>query len=77
MRSKSYAQNSTEDKEVKYPWDMPTEHTKMKIATEIYRQMKEIKGISREEILQRFMTDANVSKAGAPTYFRLIKAAWT
>lgn len=48
--------------------------SKMDIATEIYKQMMKTKGITRKEILEKFMTDAKLSKAGSSTYFQLIKA---
>lgn len=48
--------------------------TKMMIATEIYKRMKKVKGITRKEILEAFVVDAKLSKAGASTYYQLIKA---
>jgi hypothetical protein len=54
--------------------DVPVERTKMEIATEIYLSMKKTKGITRKEILERFVSEAKLSKAGSSTYFQLIKA---
>jgi hypothetical protein len=53
----------------------PVEHTKMDIATEIYKQMMKTKGMTRKEVLEQFILQAKLSKAGASTYFQLIKAA--
>jgi hypothetical protein len=54
--------------------ELTAERSKMEIATDIYKQMKKTKGITRKEILERFMAEAHLSKAGASTYFQLIKA---
>lgn len=48
--------------------------TKMVIATEIFKRMKKVKGVTRKEILDAFIVDAKLSKAGASTYYQLIKA---
>jgi hypothetical protein len=48
--------------------------TKMEIATEIYKRMKKVTGITRKEILDEFVAVAKLSKAGASTYYQLIKA---
>lgn len=48
--------------------------TKMDIATDIYQRMKKNKNITRKEILEQFISEAKLSKAGASTYFQLIKA---
>lgn len=48
--------------------------TKMVIATEIYKRMKTVKGITRKEILDAFVAEAKLSKAGSSTYYQLIKA---
>lgn len=53
----------------------PVERTKMDIATEIYKQMMKTKGMTRKEVLEQFIVQAKLSKAGASTYFQLIKAA--
>lgn len=51
------------------------ERTKMDIATELYKQMMKTKGMTRKEVLEKFIAEAKLSKAGASTYFQLIKAA--
>jgi hypothetical protein len=48
--------------------------TKMEIATEIFIRMKKTKGMTRKEIITAFVVDAKLSKAGASTYYQLIKA---
>ncbi|WP_407928269.1 hypothetical protein [Collimonas silvisoli] len=47
---------------------------KMVIATEIYKRMKAVKGVTRKEILDIFVAEAKLSKAGASTYYQLINA---
>jgi hypothetical protein len=48
--------------------------TKMEIATEIFKRLKKVKGTTRKEIIDHFVADAKLSKAGASTYYQLIKA---
>ncbi|WP_016834601.1 hypothetical protein [Herbaspirillum lusitanum] len=55
--------------------EKPNERTKMDIATEIYKQMMKTKGMTRKEVLAKFIAEAKLSKAGASTYYQLIKAA--
>lgn len=52
----------------------PDSRTKMEVATEIYRRMKKEKNVTRKEIVEQFVAEAKLSKAGASTYFQLIKA---
>jgi hypothetical protein len=47
--------------------------TKMDIATEIFKRMNK-NGATRKEILDVFVAEAKLSKAGASTYYQLIKA---
>lgn len=54
--------------------EISAERTKMDIATEIYLEMKKMKDFSRKDVLERFVVEAKLSKAGASTYFQLIKA---
>lgn len=49
--------------------------TKMAQATEIYRKMNRKKGTTRKEIIASFIDDIGLSKAGAATYYQLIKKA--
>jgi hypothetical protein len=46
---------------------------KMEIATAIFKQMTKIKGVTRKEIIDRFVAEAKLSKAGASTYYQLIR----
>ncbi len=48
--------------------------SKMAIATDIYNRMIKQKGITRKDIIAKFMAEAKLTKAGARTYFQLIKA---
>lgn len=48
--------------------------TKMEIATEIFKQMKKGKGVTRKEIIDQFVAEAKLSKAGASTYYQLVKS---
>lgn len=48
--------------------------TKMEIATEIFKRLKKVKGITRKEIIDQFVVEAKLSRAGASTYYQLIKA---
>lgn len=48
--------------------------TKMVVATEIYKRMSSVKGVARKDIIQKFIDDVKLTKAGASTYYQLIKA---
>ncbi|WP_371136933.1 hypothetical protein [Cupriavidus oxalaticus] len=48
--------------------------TKMVVATEIYKRMIGVKGVTRKDIIQRFIEEVKLTKAGASTYYQLIKA---
>ena len=54
--------------------EISAERTKMDVATEIYEEMKKKKDFNRKDVLDRFVVEAKLSKAGASTYFQLIKA---
>lgn len=62
------------DKKSKPAMAKPTEPSKMETATEIYKRMMQTKGMTRKEVLVEFVSTAKLSKAGASTYFQLIKA---
>jgi len=47
--------------------------TKMDRATELFRQMSMNKDVQRKDIVERFMNDIGLTKAGAGTYYQLIK----
>ncbi len=48
--------------------------SKMAIATDIYNRMIKQKDVTRKDIIAKFMEEAKLTKAGARTYFQLIKA---
>nr|WP_156173748.1 hypothetical protein [Cupriavidus basilensis] len=48
--------------------------TKMMVAVEIYKRMVAVKGITRKDIIQKFIDEVKLTKAGASTYYQLIKA---
>lgn len=47
--------------------------TKMLVATEIYKRMIGVKGVTRKDIIQKFIEEVNLTKAGASTYYQMIK----
>ena len=47
--------------------------TKMAQATDIYRRMTRKKGTTRKEIIEVFIEKVGLSKAGASTYYQMIK----
>ncbi len=46
----------------------------MMVAVEIYKRMVAVKGITRKDIIQKFIDEVKLTKAGASTYYQLIKA---
>lgn len=48
--------------------------TKMELATEIYKRMRAMKDVSRKDIIEKFIADVKLTKAGASTYYQMIKA---
>ncbi|AON52801.1 MULTISPECIES: hypothetical protein [Herbaspirillum] len=46
----------------------------MEIATAIYPRMQKNKNLTRMEFIDEFVKEAKLSKAGASTYYQLIKA---
>lgn len=51
--------------------------TKMVVATEIYKRMVGVKGVTRKDIIQAFIEDVKLTKAGASTYYQMIKKKGT
>jgi hypothetical protein len=47
--------------------------TKMELATEIYKRMRTVKDVTRKDIIERFIADVKLTKAGASTYYQLLK----
>ncbi len=51
----------------------PATPTKMELATEIYKRMRAVKDASRKDIIEKFVAEVKLTKAGASTYYQLIK----
>lgn len=51
-----------------------TTDTKMAIATKIFTTMRASPGATRKLIIEKFIAEAKLSKAGASTYYQLIQA---
>ncbi|WP_322015521.1 hypothetical protein [Paraburkholderia sp. J12] len=47
--------------------------TKMELATEIYKRMRTVKDVTRKDIIEKFVSEVKLTKAGASTYYQLIK----
>lgn len=47
--------------------------TKMVLATEIYKRMRAVKDVTRKDIIEKFVAEVKLTKAGASTYYQLIK----
>lgn len=48
--------------------------TKMEVASAIYSRMSRQKDVTRKQIVEQFVTEAELSATGASTYYQLIKA---
>lgn len=55
------------------PATAPATPTKMELATEIYKRMRTVKDVTRKDIVEKFIADVKLTKAGASTYYQLIK----
>ncbi len=58
----------------KRPKGKQKKSSKMAIAMDIYNRMIKQKDVTRKDIIAKFMAEAKLTKAGARTYFQLIKA---
>nr|WP_245172285.1 hypothetical protein [Burkholderia sp. AcTa6-5] len=47
--------------------------TKMELATEIYKRMRTVKDVTRKDIIEKFIAEVKLTKAGASTYYQMIK----
>ncbi|MBR8382574.1 hypothetical protein KDX26_09275 [Burkholderia cenocepacia] len=47
--------------------------TKMELAIEIYEQMRTVKDVTRKDIIEKFIAEVKLTKAGASTYYQMIK----
>jgi len=61
------------DTSVKAATTTPAAPTKMDLATEIYKRMRTIKDVTRKDIIEKFIAEVKLTKAGASTYYQLIK----
>jgi hypothetical protein len=52
---------------------VPATPTKMELATEIYKRMRTVKDVTRKDIIEKFIADVKLTKAGASTYYQMIK----
>jgi len=50
-----------------------TAPTKMVVATELYKRMIGVRGVTRKDIIQKFIEEVKLTKAGASTYYQMIK----
>ncbi|WP_355795772.1 MULTISPECIES: hypothetical protein [Streptomyces] len=51
----------------------PTTPTKMELATKIYKRMRSVKDVSRKDTIEKFIAEVKLTKAGASTYYQMIK----
>jgi len=51
----------------------PATPTKMELATEIYKRMRTVKDVTRKDIIEKFIAEVKLTKAGASTYYQMIK----
>nr|WP_198339995.1 hypothetical protein [Burkholderia ubonensis] len=41
--------------------------------TKIYKQMRTAKNVTRKDIIEKFIAEVELTKAGASTYYQMIK----
>lgn len=51
----------------------PATPTKMELATEIYKRMRTVKDVTRKDVIEKFIAEVKLTKAGASTYYQMIK----
>ncbi|WP_175841023.1 MULTISPECIES: hypothetical protein [Burkholderia] len=51
----------------------PARPTKMELATEIYKRMRTVKDVTRKDVIEKFIAEVKLTKAGASTYYQLLK----
>lgn len=51
----------------------PAAPTKMELATEIYKRMRAVRDETRKDIIEKFIAEVKLTKAGASTYYQMIK----
>ncbi|WP_175866091.1 hypothetical protein [Burkholderia contaminans] len=47
--------------------------TKMELAVHIYKRMRTVKDVTRKDIIEKFIAEVKLTKAGASTYYQMIK----
>ncbi|WP_174986841.1 hypothetical protein [Burkholderia lata] len=52
---------------------VPATPTQMELATEIYKRMRTVKDVTRKDIVEKFIAEVRLTKAGASTYNQLIE----
>lgn len=43
------------------------------LATEIYKRMRTVKDVARKDVIEKFIAEVKLTKAGASTYYQMIK----
>ncbi|KVQ06029.1 hypothetical protein WJ99_28235 [Burkholderia ubonensis] len=51
----------------------PATPTKMELATEIYKRMRTVKDVTRKDVIEKIIAEVKLTRAGASTYYQLIK----
>ncbi|KVM66102.1 hypothetical protein WK72_15535 [Burkholderia ubonensis] len=51
----------------------PAAPTEMELATEIYKRIRAVKEVTRKGIIEKFIAEVKLTKAGASTYYQMIK----
>lgn len=49
---------------------VPATPTKMELVTEIYKRMRTVKDVTRKDIVEKFIAEVKLTKAGASTYYQ-------
>lgn len=50
----------------------PATPTKTELATEIYKRMRAVKDVTQKDIIEKFIAEVKLTKAGASTYHQMI-----
>lgn len=69
----SAANAAGNDTSAKAATTTPAAPTKMELATEIYKRMRTVKDVTRKDIIEKFIAEVKLTKAGASTYYQMIK----
>ncbi|AQQ36992.1 hypothetical protein [Burkholderia cenocepacia] len=52
---------------------VPATPTKMELATEIYKRTRTVKDVTWKDIVEKFIAEVKLTKAGASSYYQMIK----